>query len=79
MEGEPSLNGQTVEVSVDSLSETTGALKERISRALGVPASKQKLSGRAGFFKDNLTLAFYNVGPGELVTLGLKERGGRRK
>lgn len=79
VEGEASLKGQTVELSVPSLGETLGALKERIASAVGLPANKQKLSGRAGFFKDNLTLAYYNVGPGDVVSLGLRERGGRKK
>lgn len=79
VEGEAGLQGQTVEVTVSSLGETTGALKELIAQQVGLPANKQKLSGKAGFFKDSVTLAHYNVGPGDVVTLSLKERGGRKK
>jgi splicing factor 3A subunit 1 len=31
------------------------------------------------FFKDSNSLAYYNVAPGSVVQLGLKERGGRKK
>ncbi|GBG81804.1 hypothetical protein CBR_g33984 [Chara braunii] len=73
------LKGQSIEVQLTSLSETVGTLKGKIAAELGLPASKQKLSSRGGFFKDNLTLAYYNVAPGDIVYLGIKERGGRKK
>lgn len=79
VEGEASLKGQTVEVTVASISETTGQLKEAIAAQIGLPSNKQKLNGKAGFFKDSISLAHYNVGPGDVVTLGLRERGGRKK
>eukprot|EP00897_Mesotaenium_endlicherianum_P000066 jgi/Mesen1/1005/ME000120S00159 len=79
VEGEEKLNGQSVDVTVESVGETTGQLKERIAAEIGLPANKQKLNARAGFFKDSLSLAYYNVAPGDVVTLNLKERGGRKK
>ena len=68
-------------MTVTSLSENIGALKERIAAEIGLQANKQKLSVPRvpGFLKDSMTLAHYNVGPGETVTVSLKERGGRKK
>jgi hypothetical protein len=40
----------------------------------------QKLAREgAGFMRDELSLAHYNVSPEVVLTLGLKERGGARK
>ncbi|KAJ6845163.1 putative splicing factor 3A subunit 1 [Iris pallida] len=76
---EGNLKGQTLEITVQSLAETIGSLKEKIAGEVQLPANKQKLSGSAGFLKDNLTLAYYNIGPGETLTLALRERGGRKR
>ncbi|KAK9677167.1 hypothetical protein RND81_11G125200 [Saponaria officinalis] len=76
---EGNLKGQVLEISMQSLSETVGSLKEKISAEIQLPANKQKLSGKAGFLKDNLTLAYYNIGNGESLTLSLRERGGRKR
>ncbi|XP_051152956.1 probable splicing factor 3A subunit 1 [Andrographis paniculata] len=73
------LKGQKLEISVQSLSETVGSLKEKIAGEIQLPANKQKLSGKAGFLKDNLSLAYYNVLPGEPLSLSLRERGGRKR
>lgn len=78
VEGEAHLNGQTLELTVLSLSETIKSLKEKIAGEVQLAANKQKLSSQAHFLKDNLSLAYYNIGPGDTLTLGLKERGGRR-
>ncbi|PWA76466.1 Pre-mRNA splicing factor PRP21-like protein [Artemisia annua] len=67
-----------LEITVQSLSEMVGSLKEKIEGEIQRPANKQKLSGKAGFLKDNLSLAYYNVGAGESLTLSLRERGGRK-
>ncbi|KAL2902592.1 putative splicing factor 3A subunit 1 [Bienertia sinuspersici] len=75
---EGNLKGQVLEITM-SLSETVGSLKEKISGEIQLPANKQKLSGRAGFLKDNLKLAYYNVGDDETLTLSLRERGGRKR
>lgn len=68
-----------LEFTVQSLLETIGSLKERISGEIQLPANKQKLSGEAGFLKENLSLAHYNVASGENLTLSLRERGGRKR
>lgn len=76
---EGNLKGQVLEISVQSLSETISSLKEKIAGEVQLPANKQKISGKAGFLKDNQTLAYYNITPGEALTLALRERGGRKK
>lgn len=77
VEGESTLKGQTLGLTL-SLSETVKSVKERIAGEVALAANKQKLSSRHGFLKDNLSLAYYNIGPADTLTLGLKERGGRR-
>ncbi|CAH2037681.1 unnamed protein product [Thlaspi arvense] len=72
-------DGQVIEITVQSLSENVGSLKEKIAGEIQIPANKQKLSGKAGFLKDNMSLAHYNVGAGEVLTLSLRERGGRKR
>ncbi|KAF7827701.1 putative splicing factor 3A subunit 1 [Senna tora] len=76
---EGNLKGQVLEITVQSLSETVGSLKEKIAGETQLPANKQKLSGKPGFLKDNMSLAYYNVGGGEALTLTLRERGGRKR
>lgn len=73
------LKGQVLEITVQSLSETVGSLKEKIAGEIQLPANKQKLSGKPGFLKDNMSLAYYNVGAGEALSLSLRERGGRKR
>lgn len=75
---EGNLKGQVLEITM-SLNETVGSLKEKVSGEIQLPANKQKLSGKAGFLKDNLKLAYYNIGDGETLTLSLRERGGRKR
>ncbi|KAJ0427901.1 putative Ubiquitin-like domain, splicing factor 3A subunit 1, Ubiquitin-like domain superfamily [Helianthus annuus] len=76
---EGNLKGQILEITVESLSESVSSLKEKIAGEIQLPANKQKLSGKAGFFKDNLSLAYYNVAGGEMLSLSLRERGGRKR
>lgn len=76
---EGNLRGQVLEIFVQSLSDTVGSLKEQIAGELQLPANKQKLSVKTSFLKDNLTLAYYNLGPGVVINLTLRERGGRKK
>lgn len=76
---EGNLRGQVLEITMQSLSETVGSLKEKIAGEIQLPANKQKLSGKPGFLKDNMSLAYYNVGGGEVLSLTLRERGGRRR
>uniref|UniRef100_A0A2P2MQL0 Uncharacterized protein MANES_04G066600 n=1 Tax=Rhizophora mucronata TaxID=61149 RepID=A0A2P2MQL0_RHIMU len=73
------LKGQVLEITMQSLSDTVGSLKEKIAGEIQLPANKQKLSGKAGFLKDNMSLAYYNVGAGEALSLSLRERGGRKR
>jgi splicing factor 3A subunit 1 len=76
---EGNLKGQVLEITVQSLSETVGSLKEKIAGEIQLPANKQKLSGKPGFLKDNMSLAHYNVSGGETLSLALRERGGRKR
>ncbi|CAN6546767.1 unnamed protein product [Malus baccata var. baccata] len=76
---EGNLKGQVLEIIVQSLSESVVKLKEKISAEIHLPANKQKLSGKPGFLKDNLSLAYYNVGAGETFTLSVRERGRRKR
>lgn len=76
---EGNLKGQLLEITVRSLSESVGSLKEKIAGEVQLPANKQKLSGKAGFLKDNLSLARYNAGAGDTLALSLRERGGRKR
>jgi hypothetical protein len=76
---EGNLKGQLLEITVQSLSETIGSLKEKIAGDIQLPANKQKLSGKPGFLKDNMSLAYYNIGAGETLNLSLRERGGRKR
>ncbi|KAL2497979.1 putative splicing factor 3A subunit 1 [Abeliophyllum distichum] len=73
------LKGKVLEITVQSLSETVGSLKEKIAGKIQLPANKQKLSGKAGFLKVDLSLAYYNVDPGDSLSLSLRERGGRKR
>jgi splicing factor 3A subunit 1 len=58
---------------------TVHALKEQISSMTGMPANKQKMSLSSGLIlKNSATLAFYNVRSGDVVSVGAKERGGRK-
>lgn len=76
---EGNLKGQVLEIVVQSLSETVGSLKEKIAGEVQLPANKQKLSGKPGFLKDNMSLAHYNIRGGETLALSLRERGGRKR
>ncbi|KAI3421650.1 uncharacterized protein J3R85_012002 [Psidium guajava] len=76
---EGNLKGQVLEIAVQSLSETLGSLKEKIAGEIQLPANKQKLSGKPGFLKDNISLAHYNIKDGETLALSLRERGGRKR
>lgn len=76
---EGNLKGQVLEITVGSLAETVGSLKEKIAGEIQLPANKQKLSGKPGFLKDNMSLAHYNIGDGETLLLSLRERGGRKR
>ncbi|KAI3931542.1 hypothetical protein MKW92_011144 [Papaver armeniacum] len=74
------LKGRILEITVQSLSETIGNLKEKIAAETQIAVNKQKLSGRVGgVLKDYQSLAYCNIGAGETLTLALRERGGRKR
>jgi len=72
------MNGQMMGLSL-SLTDTVNTIKAKIFEELGMPQGKQKLQHENIFLKDANTLAFYNVTPGTMLQLQLKERGGRKK
>ena len=81
VDGDDALNGQVVELTVESLDITLADLKKLIKDAAGgLAANKQKISSPAlGFLTDKRTLAYYNIALGATLQLSLKERGGRKK
>jgi splicing factor 3A subunit 1 len=81
VDGDEHMNGQSIEVSVDSFSLPLSEFKKMVKDALGgLPANKQKISAPGlGFLTDKKTLAFYNLEDRAELTLTIKERGGRMK
>ncbi|KFK25720.1 hypothetical protein AALP_AA8G150900 [Arabis alpina] len=67
----PQVRDPYVEITVQSLSETVASLKEKIKREVHLPVSEQKISGKTGVLEDNKSLAYYNVGAGELLTMSV--------
>lgn len=72
------LNGQIIPITV-VLNDTISTLKSKIQEETGLPPAKQKISYEGMFFKDNNSIAFYNLLSGTTVQLQIKERGGRKK
>lgn len=72
------LNGQIISLNV-SLTDAITSLKSKLQEETGLPPAKQKLSHDGMFFKDNNSVAFYNLLSGTTVQLQIKERGGRKK
>lgn len=72
------LNGQIISITL-SLNDTISTLKSKIQEETSLPPAKQKISYEGMFFKDNNTIAFYNLLSGTTVHLQIKERGGRKK
>lgn len=73
------LEGQEIEMSAP-LKRSVGKLKNAIAKFTKLPANKQKLSMvGVGFLKDSTSLAAYNVGDGAVISVEVKERGGRKK
>jgi splicing factor 3A subunit 1 len=69
-----SVQGQDINVEVP-LRITVVKLKEKLAKVIKLPANKQKLQyGDSGFMKDIMSLGFYNVAPGSIVKLVVKER-----
>ncbi|KAI0563976.1 Splicing factor 3A subunit 1 SF3-A [Gracilaria domingensis] len=73
------LQGQEIEMSAP-LKKTVAKLKSVLAKMTNLPANKQKLSMTGvGFLKDGMTLASYNVRDGAVISVEVKERGGRKK
>lgn len=73
------LQGQEIEMFAP-LESTVSKLKNAMNKHTNLPANKQKLQmEKIGFLKDQMTLAFYNIGDGAVISLEVKERGGRKK
>jgi len=71
--------GHQLEFSME-MQHTVQNIKEKIKEALGMPPNKQKLKAPGiSILKDANTLGFYNITPGTVISLGVKERGGRKK
>ncbi|KAJ3278607.1 splicing factor 3a, subunit 1 [Blyttiomyces sp. JEL0837] len=56
-------------------------LKDRIASLVSIPANKQKLSLTSSnvMLKNGVSLAYYNLRNGDLLSLSTRERGGRTK
>lgn len=72
------LNGQIISLNL-ALGDSVTTLKSKIQEETGLPPAKQKISYDGMFFKDNNSIAFYNLLSGTTVQLQIKERGGRKK
>ncbi len=72
------LHGQTVALSLP-LSDTVSVIKARLHEETGMPPGKQKLQLESIFLKDANSLAYYNIRQGAVLSLQVKERGGRKK
>ncbi|XP_020886814.1 probable splicing factor 3A subunit 1 [Arabidopsis lyrata subsp. lyrata] len=61
-----------IEKTVQSLSENVASFKEKIAEEMGIPPERQVLYCKAGLLEENnKSLAHYNVGAGEILTLSL--------
>lgn len=62
-------NANVIQITVPSLSVNVGSLKGKIAEEMGIPANQQKLTGKTGVLKDDMSLAHYNLGAEEKLTL----------
>ncbi|KAJ8935262.1 hypothetical protein NQ318_007072 [Aromia moschata] len=85
------LSGQMLSFTLP-LAESVANLKSKLQEETNMPPAKQKAVLRhyffwhylkffvqGMFFKDSNTLAYYNITPGSVIQLQIKERGGRKK
>jgi splicing factor 3A subunit 1 len=72
------LNGQMLSINLQ-LTDAISVLKAKIQEETDMPPAKQKISYEGIFFKDNNTVAYYNLLSGATIQLQIKERGGRKK
>ncbi|CAA7034054.1 unnamed protein product [Microthlaspi erraticum] len=71
----PELDGGThFQIKMPSLSETVASLKEKIAQEVKILVTRQKLSGKVGILDDNKSLAHYNVGAQDVLTLYVERR-----
>jgi splicing factor 3A subunit 1 len=72
-------DGGPLSLSGLDLSLTVSGLKEQIAQQTGLTAGKQKLTTSTGLvMKNSVTLAYYNLVSGSVLSLSTKERGGRK-
>ena len=71
-------DGQIMSLTL-ALTETVEVVKAKIMEDIGMPQGKQKLQHESIFLKDANSLAYYNIGPGTVIKLHLRQRGGRKK
>ncbi|KAJ3410937.1 splicing factor 3a, subunit 1 [Chytridiales sp. JEL 0842] len=72
--------GPAVHIDNVEMTMTVSALKERIAALTGIPGSKQKLTLPSGLpLKNTATAAYYNLTNNIVLTLGARERGGRKQ
>jgi len=76
------LDGQSFTVPDVQPNDTVSVLKERISQIRNMPAGRQKLSmtsnGSTVLLKNSMTVSSYGINEGVVLTLAVKERGGRK-
>ncbi|PAV59164.1 hypothetical protein WR25_24592 [Diploscapter pachys] len=75
---EAGLDGSIIALTTD-ITSTIADLKTKLQDKFNLPISKQKLVFDGFFLKDNCTCAYYNMNNHSLISLQLKERGGKRK
>ncbi|CAI4231138.1 unnamed protein product [Auanema sp. JU1783] len=71
-------DGNIIALQID-ITNSIGELKQRIQELTNMPIAKQKLNFDGFFLKDQSSLAFYNLNNHSLVTVQVKERGGKNK
>lgn len=72
------LNGQMISM-VLPLTDSVAVVKSKVHEETGMPPGKQKIHLEGLFLKDSNSLAYYNLLPGTILQLQIKERGGRKK
>ncbi|XP_042894743.1 splicing factor 3A subunit 1 [Parasteatoda tepidariorum] len=72
------LNGQVLAFTLP-LTDMVSVIKAKVHESIAMPPGKQKLQLEGMFIKDSNSLAFYNITPNSIVSLQVKERGGRKK
>lgn len=72
------LNGQLIPITM-AATDLVSSLKSKIQEETDMPPAKQKVSYEGMFFKDNNSMAYYNLRSGAVIQLAPKERGGRKK